>query len=290
MSSTTADRDATRLRVRTSLANSGLAQREIARRIGLDETKLSKALNGTRRFTAAELVQIANTTGITVNWLLSGSDYAQGPAAVPPTEVLPTRHRENREQAARRREIVEASWRLIAAKGYHGVRVADIATVCGVSSATVHYYFATKRQILDEALRYSIKLAFDRQVAELPAIEDPLRRLKHLIRLQLPTPGDGQIEWSIWLQIWNEVAVGGASAENHGQGYDRWYKTVLETITAGQRQAVFSSTSADHLAVELTAMFDGLGIRVLTGQLDAAGMQEHAERYIDRNIVIGSIE
>lgn len=288
MPSAKSNADATRSRVRTSLANSGLAQREFARRIGLDETKLSKALNGTRRFAPAELVQIANTAGVTVNWLISGSDYAVGPAATPAAEVLPTRHRENREQAARRREIIEASWRLIADKGYRAVRVADIAGACGISSAAVHYYFATKRQILDEALRYSVKLAFDRQVAELPAIDDSVRRLKHLIRLQLPTPGEGRVEWSIWLQIWNEVAVGGASADNHSQAYDRWQQTVQETIAAGQRQGLFAATPAVVLAVELTSMFDGLGIRVLTGLLDAGGMQTHIERFIDRNIVIGS--
>lgn len=278
--------DATRARVRASLANSGLAQRELARRIGLDETKLSKSLNGTRRFTPAELVQVANTAGVTVNWLLSGSDYASGAAATPVAEVLPTRHREGKEQAARRREIVQASWNLIAQKGYHAVRIADIAAACKISSAAVHYYFANKSQILDEALRYSVKLAFDRQVAELPAVEDPVHRLKHLFRLQLPTDGDRRVEWSIWLQIWNEVAAGYASAESHSQGYDRWFQTVVDVLEAGQADNAFVDVDAGQLAVWLTGMFDGLGVRVLTGILDVDAMANHIECFIDRTIVL----
>ena len=49
-----------------------MAQREIAHHMGLDETKLSKALNGTRRFHPEELTSLADVTGVTVNWLING--------------------------------------------------------------------------------------------------------------------------------------------------------------------------------------------------------------------------
>ncbi|MDN5821292.1 MAG: helix-turn-helix domain-containing protein, partial [Brachybacterium sp.] len=64
--------EAVRSRVRWSITESGLAQREFARRLGLDETKLSKALRGTRRFSPTELAQIADIADVTVTWLLSG--------------------------------------------------------------------------------------------------------------------------------------------------------------------------------------------------------------------------
>ena len=48
----------------------------------------------------------------------------------------------------RRREILEATWQLIADRGYHAVRVADIASVCGTSTGTIHYYFPGKQDVL----------------------------------------------------------------------------------------------------------------------------------------------
>lgn len=276
-----------RSRVRTCVAHSGLAQREFARRIGLDETKLSKALTGTRRFSPEELIRIAQVAGVTVNWLVSGSDDADGPAATPVPRALPTPHRGTREQAQKRREITEAAWWLIARQGYASVRVADIAAACGISSAAVHYYFATKREILEEALRYSVKLAFDRQVASLHTIADPVARLKHLIDLQLPVGEAGVAEWSIWLQTWSEVATGGASRQNHTEAYGRWFQTVRDLIRSGQQQGAFIEAPVDQLATELTGLIDGFGIKVLTGQVDADTMREYVERYVERALTVG---
>jgi hypothetical protein len=135
-------------------------------------------------------------------------------------------------------------------------------------------------------LRYSIKLAFDRQIAELHSITDPVRRLKRLIELQLPAGERGSAEFSIWLQTWADVAVDGSGKENHAQGYRRWYKTVEDAILQGQESGVFVNIPSDQLAMELTSMVDGLGIKVLTGILTADQMFNHIESFIDRNIVL----
>ena len=64
-----------------------------------------------------------------------------------------------------RRLIVETAWDLFARHGYDTVRIVDIAEAAGVSNASIHYYFNGKSDLFDAALDYSVKLAFDRQVA-----------------------------------------------------------------------------------------------------------------------------
>ena len=59
-------------RVRQIIADSGLKQNEIAERIGIDETKLSKSLSGKRKFSSLELALIAQIGDRTVDWLLTG--------------------------------------------------------------------------------------------------------------------------------------------------------------------------------------------------------------------------
>lgn len=272
-------------RARLSIQNSGLVQREVARHVGLDETKLSKSLAGTRRFRPSELTSLADVTGVTVNWLMSGSDQTLGVSAPPPAMILPTKHSENSDHARKRRTIVESAWWLLARRGYSAVRIVDIASACGVSTATVHYYFATKREIFAEVLRYSVKLAFDRQIAELHAISEPVSRLKRLIELQLPAGDRGRAEWSIWLQTWSYVAVDESGRENHAQGYRRWIQTVEDAIVFGQQAGVFVEVPYADLAIELTSLVDGLGIKVLTGMLTSDQMHRHIDSFIDRNIV-----
>lgn len=285
MPTTTSEHAQLAERARLSIQNSGLVQREVARHIGLDETKLSKSLAGTRRFRPSELTDLADVTGVTVNWLMSGSDQTQGVSAPPPSRILPTRHLENSDQAQKRRKIIESAWWLLARRGYSSVRIADIADACGVSTASVHYYFSTKREIFAEVLRYSVKLAFDRQIAELHAITEPVSRLKRLIELQLPAGERGRAEWAIWLQTWAYVAVDDSGKENHAQGYRRWIQTVEDAIIFGQQAGVFVEVPAPDLAVELTSLVDGLGIKVLTGMLTSDQMHDHIESFIDRNIV-----
>lgn len=59
-------------RVRDLIRESGLTQHEFAQRIGLDDSKLSKALGGSRRFSSLDLARIAELCTVTVDWLITG--------------------------------------------------------------------------------------------------------------------------------------------------------------------------------------------------------------------------
>ncbi|HEY3466386.1 MAG TPA: TetR/AcrR family transcriptional regulator [Amycolatopsis sp.] len=266
------------------------AQREFAAAIGLDETKLSKALNGTRRFSPHELVRVAEHCGVTVNWLLNGSDDAVTVTAVPaPAARLASDDPDHLAQSEPRRRILETAWALIAERGYHKVRIADIAEACGTSTAAIHYHFPSKTEVLNEALRRNVKLAFDRQVAELHSISDAHERLLRLVELQLPTDGVLRAEWSVWLQVWNEVALDPAFRDLYTDSIDRWYRTIAMTIRTGREQGVFRVTDPDAATTRLTALIDGLGIQVLTGRpgSSAESMRDHLRDFIERSIVKG---
>jgi AcrR family transcriptional regulator len=267
------------------------AQREFAAAIGLDETKLSKALNGTRRFSPHELVRVAEYCGVTVNWLLNGSDDALTVTAVPaPAARLVSDDPDHLAQSEPRRRILETAWALIAERGYHKVRIADIAEACGTSTATIHYHFPSKTEVLNEALRRNVKLAFDRQVAELHSIGDAQERLHRLVELQLPTDGVLRAEWSVWLQVWNEVALDPSFRSLYHDSISRWERTIAMTIRTGCEQGVFAVTDADAATTRLTALIDGLGIQVLTGRpgSTAESMREHLHDFIESSIVKGA--
>jgi AcrR family transcriptional regulator len=167
------------------------------------------------------------------------------------------------------------------------VRIADIAKACGTSTATIHYYFPTRDDVLKESLRRNVKLAFDRQVAELHTIDNAHERLVRLVELQLPTDGLLRDEWSVWLQVWNETALNPKMRELYWDSYDRWFDTIAMTIRNGQEQAVFREGDPRDITTLLSALIDGLGIQVLTGKpgSSVAFMREHLTDFINRNIV-----
>jgi len=50
--------------------------------------------------------------------------------------------------------IVQAACRVVAREGTHGLRMEAVAREAGVSKALVHYYFATRRELLRAAFAY----------------------------------------------------------------------------------------------------------------------------------------
>ena len=71
-------------RVRQVIERSGHSHREFAERVGLDASKLSKSLAGTRRFTSVDLARIGDLGAVSIEWLLGGDERAHdlGPIAV----------------------------------------------------------------------------------------------------------------------------------------------------------------------------------------------------------------
>ena len=271
--------EATGLRVREAIRRSGLKQRKVAEAIGIDETKLSKALSGRRRFTADELLGVATVTGVTVRWLLG--DESQVSAAPPNSANVA----DTDEDATPKRSIAEAAWTLFGRHGFDSVRIADIAAASGVSAPSIHYYFANKSELFDAALDYSVKLAFDRQIAWLDDIADPAQRLERLLKLQSPLGRTERGEWSIWLQTWTRMALDGSTLTNYPRSYERWSRTVQTTIEDGQRTGCFQAGDPRAMADELTSLLDGLGIKVLTGVMDAETLSLRLRSYLDRVIM-----
>ena len=222
--------EVTAARAREAIGWSGLSQRRVAEAIGIDETKLSKALAGRRRFTAEELLGLATATGVTVRWILGDESQV---SALPPNSS--TDAAAAPEEATPRRTIAEAAWTLFGRHGFDAVRIADIAEATGVSTPSIHYYFANKAELFDAALDYSVKLAFDRQIAWLADIDDPSLRLERLLALQSPLGRTERGEWSIWLQTWARLALEDAALEDYPLSYERWSRTVQTTLEDGQR-------------------------------------------------------
>lgn len=58
--------------MREAIRTAGITHGEVARSTGMDPSKLSKSLAGTRRFRVEEISRIARITGVTTDWLTSG--------------------------------------------------------------------------------------------------------------------------------------------------------------------------------------------------------------------------
>ena len=167
-------------RVRDAIKDAGINHSEVARQIGLDASKLSKSLAGTRKFRVEEISHIAELTGVTTDWLTTGrtarpprrtmvvdvhaalnESPADGFADDARMELVgggaalgPASEREWMSKGTRNRvTIIAAAWELYADLGIDKVRTEDVARAAGMTASAVNYHFRTKDQLLQAALR-----------------------------------------------------------------------------------------------------------------------------------------
>ncbi|QBJ95568.1 TetR/AcrR family transcriptional regulator [Rhodococcus sp. ABRD24] len=93
--------------------------------------------------------------------------------------------RRSRAKADRRRQLLGAAARLIAERGFHGVRLEDLGAAVGISGPAVYRHFPNKDALLDELLTdISLRLLYGgTDVAENTA--DPRTALEQLVDFHL---------------------------------------------------------------------------------------------------------
>ena len=95
-----------------------------------------------------------------------------------------------------RERILDAAVNRIAADGIDAVRIARIAMDAGVSTALVHYHFATREALLAEALEHSFERAGQNRQG------DSGEGLRDMIDQCLPLPGEQERDWVLWVELW----------------------------------------------------------------------------------------
>ena len=208
--------------------------------------------------------------------------------STPPTPSVPTTPSTPTREEQRRRSILRATWRLISERGYHNVRVSDIAREVGTSTGTVHYYFPGKDDVLDQALAISFEQAFTRQHEALFPLDDARDRLIRLIELQVPDSPDVCGEWRVWLQFWNESVLRPELRERNHETYEQWRDLVRRITLRGQRQGVFKQVDTEAFVAHFTALFDGLAIQVMAGSpsISSAGMRDLLLDWVRRELFV----
>jgi AcrR family transcriptional regulator len=118
----------------------------------------------------------------------------------------PMRRRQNRKPSRiaveRRRNLIDAAIRNIAAKGYDAVTVATICEEAGFSRGLIGHYFASKEQLLLESVKaVAERLGTAIRAAVDAAGSDPRARLHALIKASFTPPGFTPENVAVWVVL-----------------------------------------------------------------------------------------
>jgi AcrR family transcriptional regulator len=160
----------------------------------------------------------------------------------------------------RRRELVAATWTVIADEGIEAATIRRIAEEAGCTTGRITHYFEAKEAILVAALRAVHQAAAARMATAIADGDDNPREALRLVLLEaLPLDAERRIEWRVWLAFWGRAAGNQPLRKEQAARYAEWRALIMSLLAADRGEA-----SAAELRVRLDVVagaVDGLGLQ-----------------------------
>lgn len=165
-------------------------------------------------------------------------------------------------------ELLDAACRVIARAGAARLRMSDVAREADVSTALVHYYFATRVDLLRAAFLFADGRV-DAHVGEQIALLDTAaERLERLLSVYVADSDPLMRENSIlWREMWSN-AVFDASLRSAVEGsYATWLEQVQDAVAEAIAEGSAATDDIEGTSQRLAALVDGLSSRLALGML-----------------------
>jgi AcrR family transcriptional regulator len=161
------------------------------------------------------------------------------------------------DHAQRRRELVAATWAVVAAEGIEGATVRRIAEEAGCTTGRITHYFADKEEVLVAALRQVHRAAGKRMLAAIGQ-RSGLESLRAVLAEALPLDENRILEWRVWLAFWGSAATSTSLQAEQHQRYREW-RGLLKRVLATAQLSV--DIDLDRLVDQIVALVDGFGLQ-----------------------------
>jgi AcrR family transcriptional regulator len=161
----------------------------------------------------------------------------------------------------RRREILEATWQVVAREGLGSATVRRIAEEACCTTGLVTHYFASKDEILVAALR-RVHVAAGERMARHLGQDGGLKALEAVLLEALPMSVESVLEWRVWMTFWGQALSGDTLVAEQARRYREWRQLVQGLLrSASARGELRPRIDVARTTDEIVALVDGLGIQ-----------------------------
>jgi TetR/AcrR family transcriptional repressor of bet genes len=180
------------------------------------------------------------------------------------------------DHAQRRRELVEASWNVIANDGIESLTMRRVASAAGCTTGRISHYFSSREELLSSALSAAHDEAERRMIAIAKSALPARERLKLVAYEGLPLDAVRLREWKVWIVFWAAAASSSSLSDQNRARYRGWRNLLLRLFADIES---LSKSDSQRRVDELLALVDGLGIRVALNS--SASLRKLARTTID---------
>ena len=173
------------------------------------------------------------------------------------------------ELTRRKRAILDAALRLVAARGASSVRLRDVARESGVSVGTLQYYFDSRDQLIREAFDQHAREVVDLVARAGDESASPPERLNAVIEAAVLRP-DLRYSAALWMEFVTAGLHDDQLRELLAGAYEVWRDLLADVVRAGTEAGVFRPLLPPETVVAcLVALIDGFELAVAVNVADA---------------------
>ena len=189
---------------------------------------------------------------------------ADSPASpAPPTLSRPHR---------RRREVIDAAWRVIVRDGLEATTLRKIAHEGGFTTGVVSHYFADKRAVIVSSFEAASADFLGDFADALDAAPSAAAQLIALVETAVPDDSRRRAEWRLWSEMWSYAARDADFRRTLVATDAQWEGAIADVLAAAQAEGLLDARlDAAREATIVARLVDGLGVRAwLSGDWDGA--------------------
>jgi AcrR family transcriptional regulator len=172
----------------------------------------------------------------------------------------------------RRPAILAAAAEVIRERGLERARVSDVADRAGTSAPSVLYYFASKAELLTEALCSAEERYYEDLERELIEIESARERM---VKIVDGGAGEGDYDAALWMELWAKALRDPELRALRAEFDGRWRRAIAEVVRYGQERGEFGPAEPELFAALMASLLDGLAVQIALG--DAEVTPERAQ-------------
>ncbi|MCZ4304452.1 TetR/AcrR family transcriptional regulator [Zoogloeaceae bacterium G21618-S1] len=154
---------------------------------------------------------------------------------------MPRKKTEPAADANRRADVLRAAARLFVEKGFEATTTRDIAEAAGMRSGSPFYHFRSKLDLLKAVLLEGLINSDARQQAAIAGLDDPLDRLRVLVRTHLASLHEFDCDSP--LLIGETRALDASAKREIADAFDRYQIPWQQTLDALVAQGALASAA-----------------------------------------------
>jgi AcrR family transcriptional regulator len=164
---------------------------------------------------------------------------------------------------ARREELIEAVWRVVARDGLEGATIRGMARETGWSVGALAHYFADKDDILVSALRLAYERIAARWERKLTGLTG-LAALRELVLDNLPLDDERELETKFLMNYWSRAIRDRDGVPQPARRGPQLIDRLASLARAGQETGEIAADRApEDIAELLLALIDGFSLHAL---------------------------